>query len=204
MTLRGKGIAVCSEPTVLVRQGKNNVARGRIVRCVAVATSRTIRKARTVCKKIALVLANLHDEPTVLVRQGKNNVARGRIVRCVAVATSRTIRKARTVCKKIALVLANLHDEPTVLVRQGKNKNHQNGGLYFWWPWSDCNSHPKSNQSRLLLVILVGPFHCAANELPLVPNRRFSSDRAKIKTTKMVVYIFGGPGRTRTDTPCRT
>ena len=30
---------------------------------------------------------------------------------------------------------------------------------------------------------------CAANKLPLVPNRRFSSDRAKIKTTKMVVYI---------------
>ena len=28
-----------------------------------------------------------------------------------------------------------------------------------------------------------------AKELPLVPNRRFSPDRAKIKTTKMVVYI---------------
>ncbi len=101
--------------------------------------------------------------------------------------------------------------EPTVLVRPsrtntGLNKKTPKRVFFYliWWPWSDCNSHPKSNQSRMLLVILVGPFHCAAKELPLVPNRRFSSEGAKIKTTKMVVYIFGGPGRTRTDTPCRT
>ena len=28
--------------------------------------------------------------------------------------------------------------------------------------------------------------------------------RTKNKTTQKVVFIFGGPGRTRTDTPCRT
>lgn len=58
-----------------------------------------------------------------------------------------------TSAQSVALVLANLHDEPTVLVRQGKNKNHQNGGLYFWWPWSDSNRHSLQNlilsQARL-------------------------------------------------------
>ena len=46
----------CSEPTVLVRQGKNNVALVGLYAAWLVATSRTIRKARTACKKLHLFL----------------------------------------------------------------------------------------------------------------------------------------------------
>ena len=36
------------------------------------------------------------------------------------------------------------------------------------------------------------------------PNRRFSSDTGKNKNPQTGILISGGPGRTRTDTPCRT
>ncbi len=88
------------------------------------------------------------------------------------------------------------------------------------------NSHTKSIQSHAFLVILLGPFHFAGATfrtfgslgtmcLRGIPDNSpalclahllivFVSDTGKNKNPHLGICISGGPGRTRTDTPCRT